>query len=109
LVTLARLPGNRMSGRPDQRDVKNPIPALGVSKARRDSEFAEYVAGRTAAWRRVAYLLRQDWSRADDLVQGAITRLYVRWNRVRSADHIDAYARVVLGGDPVGWTTQPVR
>ena len=49
-----------------------------------------------AAWRRVAYLLCQDWNRADDLVQCAITKLYVRWSLVRSADHIDAYARVVL-------------
>ena len=93
---MPRLPGNQMDAWQDQRDVKNPIPALGASKDRRDAEFAEYVAGRMAAWRRVAYLLCQDWSRADDLVQGAITRLYVRWNLVRSADHIDAYARVVL-------------
>ena len=76
--------------------MKSPISALAASKARRDAEFAEYVAGRMAAWRRVAYLLCQDWSRADDLVQSAITKLYVRWALVRSADHIDAYARVVL-------------
>ncbi len=76
--------------------MKNPVPALGESKARRDAEFTEYVSGRMAPWRRVAYLLCQDWDHADDLVQGAITKLYVRWNRARAADHIDAYVHVVL-------------
>ena len=47
------------------------MPTLGGSKARRDAEFTGYVAGRMAAWRRVAYLLCQEWARADDLVQGA--------------------------------------
>jgi RNA polymerase sigma-70 factor (sigma-E family) len=72
------------------------MPTLGGSKARRDAEFTGYVAGRMAAWRRVAYLLCQDWARADDLVQGAITKLYLQWNRARAADHIDAYVHVVL-------------
>jgi RNA polymerase sigma-70 factor (sigma-E family) len=76
--------------------VKNRVPALGGPKARRDAEFTEYVAGRLVAWRRVAYLLCQDWDRADDLVQGAITKLYVQWSRARAADHIDSYAHVVL-------------
>src|SRR5450432_3137198 len=46
--------------------------------------------------RRVAYLLSQDWDRADDLVQATITQLYVHWARARAADHIDAYARTIL-------------
>jgi DNA-directed RNA polymerase specialized sigma24 family protein len=76
--------------------VKHPVPALGGPKAPRDAEFTEYVAGRLVAWRRVAYLLCQDWDRADDLVQGAITKLYIGWSRARAADHIDAYVHVVL-------------
>jgi RNA polymerase sigma-70 factor (sigma-E family) len=68
----------------------------GEWSARRDAEFTEYLTARMAALRRVAYLLCQDWHRADDLVQSAITRLYVRWNRVRTIEHIDAYVRVVL-------------
>jgi RNA polymerase sigma-70 factor (sigma-E family) len=46
--------------------------------------------------RRTAFMLCQDWHRADDLVQAAITKLYVHWGRARGADHIDAYARTVL-------------
>ena len=64
--------------------------------ARRDAEFTEYVAARLTALRRVAYLLCWDWDRADDLVQGAITKLYVHWGRVREVDNADSYARVIL-------------
>jgi len=63
---------------------------------RRDDEFTDYVAGRLWSLRRIAYLLCQDWQRADDLVQAAITRLYVHWGRARAVEHIDAYARTIL-------------
>lgn len=63
---------------------------------RRDAEFTEYVQARLAWLRRVAYLLCQDWDRADDLVQAAVTRLYVHWGQARSADRIDGYVRGIL-------------
>jgi len=62
----------------------------------RDDEYTEYISARMMSLRRTAYLLCQDWHRADDLVQAAITKLYVHWGRARAADHIDAYARTVL-------------
>ena len=62
----------------------------------RDDEFTEYISARMMSLRRTAYLLCQDWHRADDLVQAAITKLYVHWGRARAADHIDAYAQTVL-------------
>jgi RNA polymerase sigma-70 factor (sigma-E family) len=61
-----------------------------------DDEFTQFVTARIGAMRRVAYLLCQDWQRADDLVQVAITRLYVHWDRVRGMKHTEAYARTVL-------------
>jgi RNA polymerase sigma-70 factor (sigma-E family) len=63
---------------------------------RLDDEFTGFVSVRLGALRRVAYLLCQDWQRADDLVQLAITRLYVRWDRARTMEHPDAYARTIL-------------
>jgi RNA polymerase sigma-70 factor (sigma-E family) len=76
--------------------------------ARRDDEFTQYVAARLASFRRLAFLLCQDWHRADDLVQAAITRLYVHWARASSLDHTDAYARTILvreflGEQRSGW------
>jgi RNA polymerase sigma-70 factor (sigma-E family) len=67
-----------------------------VLSVRRDAEYTEYVSARLAALRRVAYLLCHDWYRADDLVQAAITRLYLHWGRARTVEHRDAYARAVL-------------
>jgi DNA-directed RNA polymerase specialized sigma24 family protein len=71
--------------------------AGGERDSRRDAEFTEHVSARAAELRRVAYLLCQDWHHADDLVQNAITRLYLNWSRARAVQHLAAYARVVTG------------
>ncbi|ONI82362.1 RNA polymerase subunit sigma-24 [Saccharothrix sp. ALI-22-I] len=62
----------------------------------RDREFDEYVDARALVMRRTAYLLCGDWHRAEDLVQTALTKLYVAWPRVRRDASPDAYARKVL-------------
>ena len=67
-----------------------------MRRSRRDDEFTEFVATRLPALRRVAYLLCQDWHRADDLVQAAITALYVHWDRATVMDHTEAYLRTIL-------------
>jgi RNA polymerase sigma-70 factor (sigma-E family) len=67
-----------------------------VLKASRDAEYTEFVAARLSSLRKLAVTLCGDWQRADDLVQAALTHLYVHWGAVRSADHPDAYARSVL-------------
>jgi len=64
--------------------------------ARTDEDFTAYVRARLAWLRRVAYLLCQDWQGADDLVQTAITSLYVHWRRARALENIDGYARTIL-------------
>lgn len=67
-----------------------------VQAAERDREFSEYVAARSLALTRTAYLLCGDRHRAEDLVQTALTKLYVAWGRARRADSIDAYVRKIL-------------
>jgi len=67
-----------------------------VLTSRRDAEFTDFVATRMMALRRIAYLLCQDWHRADDLVQVAITKLYVNWHRASVMDHTEAYVRTIL-------------
>ena len=64
----------------------------------RDEEeaFAEYAAGALARLRRIAFLLCQDWHRAEDLTQTALTRLYVHWRRATAADNLDAYVGAIL-------------
>jgi len=62
----------------------------------RDDEFADFAATREASLRRLAILLCQDWHRADDLVQAAITKLYVHWPKAKAADSMDAYVRAIV-------------
>ncbi|MFJ3794419.1 SigE family RNA polymerase sigma factor [Kitasatospora sp. NPDC090091] len=67
-----------------------------MAKQARDTEFTKYVASRSGWLRKVAYLLCGDWHRADDLVQEAITKLYVNWARAGRVENLDGYARTVL-------------
>jgi RNA polymerase sigma-70 factor (sigma-E family) len=64
--------------------------------ARRDAEFADYMSARMPSLRRLALLLCQDWHRADELVQAAMTKLYLHWSRAANAESIDAYVRTIL-------------
>jgi DNA-directed RNA polymerase specialized sigma24 family protein len=67
-----------------------------VRKTGRDYECTEFVSARMPALRRLAFLLCQDWHLADDMVQAAITRLYVHWHRVAVRDNPEAYFRTIL-------------
>ncbi|WP_426508298.1 SigE family RNA polymerase sigma factor [Dactylosporangium sp. McL0621] len=59
-------------------------------------EYVEYVTGRIAPLRRLAYLLCGDEHHADDIVQLTIEKLYRRWPRVRALEHVDQYVRQML-------------
>jgi len=82
----AQVPGNQASV---------PVHLSGVTSTR-DAEYTEYVQARLGWLRRTAYLLCQDWQRADDLVQQSITQLYRHWGRARNAASLDAYTRTIL-------------
>lgn len=62
----------------------------------REPEFDEYVGARLASLRQLAFVLSRDWHQADDVVQGALTKLYLNWPRARAATSIDAYARTIV-------------
>lgn len=60
----------------------------------RDADFTAYVTARRDRLYRTAYLLcGGDVHRAEDVVQQALTKLYVAWPRVSRAESVDAYAR----------------
>lgn len=67
-----------------------------------EQDYLVYVRARSPWLRRVAYLLTHDWHRADDLVQGTITQLYVSWGRASAADNIDGYVRRTLVNEFLG-------
>jgi RNA polymerase sigma-70 factor (sigma-E family) len=62
----------------------------------RDAEFTDYMSARMPALRRLARLLCQDWTKADDLLQAAMTKAYVHWSKAARAENTDAYVRAIV-------------
>ncbi len=65
-------------------------------RAAQRAEFEEFARARSGELLRAAWLLAGDRHSADDLVQETLTRIYVRWGRVREAGNVAAYARTIL-------------
>jgi RNA polymerase sigma-70 factor (sigma-E family) len=61
-----------------------------------EAEFGEFAAAQAGQLFRIAYLLCGDWHEAQDLVQIALTKLFVAWGRASRVDHVSSYARSVL-------------
>lgn len=65
-------------------------------RADSEQDYVEFVTARLPALRRLAWLLCGDEHRGDDLVQQAITSLYVRWPRMETVANPDQYVRRML-------------
>jgi RNA polymerase sigma-70 factor (sigma-E family) len=63
---------------------------------RDEAAYVEYVASRQRHLLRVAYALCGEWSRAEDLLQTALAKLYVAWPGVHRDGREDAYVRQIL-------------
>jgi RNA polymerase sigma-70 factor (sigma-E family) len=55
--------------------------------------FDEFVRGRGTALHHTAYLLTGDWALAEDLLQTALAKSYLRWDRIADPE---GYVRRVL-------------
>src|SRR5262245_65599353 len=65
-------------------------------------EFTRWARARQRHLLRVALLLTDDVSRAEDLVQEALTQVAMRWRKLRDSSP-DAYARKVIYHGNVSW------
>ncbi|GIF78510.1 SigE family RNA polymerase sigma factor [Asanoa siamensis] len=63
-------------------------------------EFEEFVRARSASLWHAAYLLTGDRHQAEDLLQAALERAAVRWERL---DRPESYVRKVLYSQAVSW------
>ena len=61
-----------------------------------EEEYVAFVAARQSHLRRVAFALCGDWHQADDLLQTALTKLYVAWPRIRHEGGEEAYVRQIM-------------
>lgn len=62
----------------------------------RDEEFSSYMAARQPALLRTAYLLAGDRAGAEDLVQSALAKLYLSWDKVQNRESLDGYVRRIM-------------
>jgi RNA polymerase sigma-70 factor (sigma-E family) len=58
--------------------------------------FRAYVAARSPALLRTAYLLTGHRGDAEDLLQTALAKTYLAWDRIRDREAIDGYVRRVM-------------
>jgi RNA polymerase sigma-70 factor (sigma-E family) len=65
--------------------------------------FREFVAARSAALVRAAWLLTGDEALAHDLVQTALVKTWSRWSRIERRDAPEAYVRRVLVSTFLTW------
>jgi RNA polymerase sigma-70 factor (sigma-E family) len=72
-------------------------------KAREKADFADFVAARSAALHRAAYLMVGEAGLAQDLVQEALTKTYVAWPRLRDKGNAEAYTRKAITTTAISW------
>lgn len=65
--------------------------------------FAEFVASRSPALLRSAWLLTGDWFTAQDLVQVSLAKTWPRWDRVLRRDDPEVYVRRVMFNTYATW------
>jgi RNA polymerase sigma-70 factor (sigma-E family) len=68
-----------------------------------ERSFDAFVAARTGALIRSAYLLAGDQQLAEDLVQSALARCSLRWARIVAKGDPEPYVRTVLYREHVSW------
>jgi RNA polymerase sigma-70 factor (sigma-E family) len=65
--------------------------------------FRAYVAGRSPALLRTAYLLTGHRGDAEDLLQTALAKTYLAWDRIREREALDGYVRRVMVNTHTSW------
>jgi RNA polymerase sigma-70 factor (sigma-E family) len=65
-------------------------------------DFDAFVAARSTALLRTAYLLTRDHGRAEDLVQTALAKAWFHWSRIES-DNPEPYVRRILVTTYASW------
>jgi RNA polymerase sigma-70 factor (sigma-E family) len=68
-----------------------------------EEEFREFVAARSSALLRTAFLFAGDWATAEDLLQTALTKTYLAWKRLGGIEAVEPYTRRVLVNTATSW------
>jgi RNA polymerase sigma-70 factor (sigma-E family) len=68
-----------------------------------DEEFRRFVAARSPALLRTAFLLVGERALAEDLVQSALAKAYRHWTRISAAGDPEAYVRQIMVNERRSW------
>jgi RNA polymerase sigma-70 factor (sigma-E family) len=69
----------------------------------REEAFTSFVAARSTALLRTAYLLTGDHGRAEDLLQTALAKTYLAWDRIEDVGAVEAYVRRAMVTTHISW------
>ena len=72
-----------------------------------DAEFTAYLEARQGALLRTAYLLTGDQHQAEDVLQTALAKLYLSWDKVRDREALDGYVRRILVNETTSLWRRP--
>jgi len=72
-----------------------------VDRMAEEASFNEFVVARSSALMRTAYLLTQDHQLAEDLVQTALLKAALRWQRITGDP--EPYVRRILYTESISW------
>jgi RNA polymerase sigma-70 factor (sigma-E family) len=68
-----------------------------------DPAFRDYVRSRSRALLRTAYLLTGNVADAEDLVQSALAKTYLAWDRIEDRGALDGYVRRAIVNTHISW------
>ncbi len=68
-----------------------------------DPAFRDYVRARSRALLRTAYLLTGNLADAEDLVQSALAKTYLAWDRIEDRGALDGYVRRAMVNTHISW------
>jgi RNA polymerase sigma-70 factor (sigma-E family) len=68
-----------------------------------DPLFRDYVRSRSRALLRTAYLLTGNVADAEDLVQSALAKTYLAWDRIEDRGALDGYVRRAMVNTHISW------
>ncbi|MFI0369370.1 SigE family RNA polymerase sigma factor [Actinomadura sp. 1N219] len=69
----------------------------------RHEEFREYVAERGNVLLRAATQLTSDRAEAEDLLQAALAKTYLAWDRIEDPAAVDGYVRRAMVNTQISW------
>jgi RNA polymerase sigma-70 factor (sigma-E family) len=68
-----------------------------------DPGFRDYVTARSRSLLRTAYLMTGNRADAEDLVQSALAKTYLAWDRIEDRGALDGYVRRAMVNTHISW------